>query len=170
MSSKNKNLSEYGDCPSGEGFLIHIVTSDWNTEITSKLLDGAKSTLIELGVSEDDIEVISVPGAFELPVAAKTLLKSKSSDSVICLGCVIKGDTSHDEYINQAVANGLTTLSIASGKPIIFGLLTVNTLEQAEERAGGKHGNKGVEAAVTAIKMVHMQKQIGKPKSTIGFS
>lgn len=170
MSSVKKNLSEYGDCPSGEGFLIHIVVSDWNTEITSKLLDGAKETLISVGVSESDIEIVRVPGAFELPVAAKSLLKSVNSDSVICLGCVIKGDTSHDEYINQAVATGITQLSIMSGKPIIFGLLTVNDQQQAEDRAGGKHGNKGIEAAITAVKMVHMQKQLGKPKSTIGFS
>lgn len=170
MSSAKKNLSEYGDCPSGEGFLIHIVVSDWNTEITSKLLDGAKETLISVGVSESDIEIVRVPGAFELPVAAKSLLKSVNSDSVICLGCVIKGDTSHDEYINQAVATGITQLSIMSGKPIIFGLLTVNDQQQAEDRAGGKHGNKGIEAAITAVKMVHMQKQLGKPKSTIGFS
>jgi len=170
LSSAKKNLSEYGDCPSGEGFLIHIVVSDWNTEITSKLLDGAKETLISVGVSESDIEIVRVPGAFELPVAAKSLLKSVNSDSVICLGCVIKGDTSHDEYINQAVATGITQLSIMSGKPIIFGLLTVNDLQQAEDRAGGKHGNKGIEAAITAVKMVHMQKQLGKPKSTIGFS
>jgi len=170
LSSAKKNLSEYGDCPSGEGFLIHIVVSDWNTEITSKLLDGAKETLISVGVSESDIEIVRVPGAFELPVAAKSLLKSVNSDSVICLGCVIKGDTSHDEYINQAVATGITQLSIMSGKPIIFGLLTVNDQQQAEDRAGGKHGNKGIEAAITAVKMVHMQKQLGKPKSTIGFS
>lgn len=170
MSSAKKNLSEYDDCPSGEGFNIHIVVSDWNTEVTSKLLSGAKETLIAVGVTESDIEIIRVPGAFELPVAAKSLLKSVSSDSVICLGCVIKGDTSHDEYINNAVATGITQLSIMSGKPIIYGVLTVNDQQQAEDRAGGKHGNKGVEAAITAVKMVHMQKQLGKPKSTIGFS
>ena len=170
MSSAKKNLSEYGDCPSGEGFNIHIVVSDWNIEITSKLLSGAKETLIAVGVTESDIEIVRVPGAFELPVAAKSLLRSVNSDSVICLGCVIKGDTSHDEYINNAVATGITQLSIMSGKPIIYGVLTVNDQQQAEDRAGGKHGNKGIEAAITAVKMVHMQKQLGKPKSTIGFS
>ena len=102
-------------------------------------------------------------------MAAKTLLKSKSLDGVICLGCVIKGDTSHDEYINQAVANGLTQLSLVSGKPAIFGLLTVNTLEQAQERSGGIHGNKGTEAAVTIVKVIDMQKQLSSPKSSIGF-
>ncbi len=133
------------------------------------MLDGAKSTLLDLGVNEDDICIIHTPGSFELPVAAKSLIKNKSADAVICLGCVIKGDTKHDEYINHAVATGLTQLSLISGKPIIFGVLTVNTKKQAEERAGGIHGNKGIEAAVTAVKMVHMQKELSSPKGTIGF-
>ncbi len=170
MSSSKKNLSEHDEIPSAEGFNIHIVVSDWNIDITSKLLTGAKETLVSAGIDESSIEIIHVPGAFELPVAAKSILKAVNSDSVICLGCVIKGDTSHDEYINNAVATGLTQLSVISGKPIIFGVLTVNDQQQAEDRAGGKHGNKGIEAAVTAIKMVAIQKQLGKPKSTIGFS
>ena len=171
MGEKKQNLSEYDkdSCPSGKGFKIHIAVSEWNDNITSKLLSGAQSTLIEQGLDEEDIIVLKTPGAFELPVAAKMLLKNKSSDAIICLGCVIKGDTQHDEYINMAVANGITQLSILSGKPIIFGLLTVNDLEQAEERAGGTHGNKGVEAAVTAIKMVHHQKELSSPKKSIGF-
>jgi len=169
LSSAKKNLSEYGDCPSGKGFRIHIAVSDWNTEITSKLLSGAKKALSDVGVVPDDIAVVHTPGAFELPVAAKTLLKSKNADSIICLGCVIKGDTDHNIYINQAVATGLTQLSVISGKPIIFGLLTVNSQEQAEDRAGGKHGNKGIEAAITAVKMVHMQKELGDIKTSIGF-
>ncbi|MDA8692621.1 6,7-dimethyl-8-ribityllumazine synthase [Saprospiraceae bacterium] len=170
MSSSKKNLSDHDEVPSGKGFHIHIVVSDWNTDITSKLLSGAKETLLSAGIEESTIEIVHVPGAFELPVAAKSILKAVSTDSVICLGCVIKGDTAHDEYINNAVATGLTQLSIVSGKPIIFGVLTVNDQQQAEDRAGGKHGNKGVEAAITAIKMVTIQKQLGKPKSTIGFS
>ena len=100
MSSKDKNLSKYDNCPSGEGYKIHIAVSDWNSEITSKLLQGAQSTLEEVGVKEEDIEILRTPGAFELPVAAKTLLKSKSTDAVICLGCVIKGDTDHDIYLS----------------------------------------------------------------------
>ena len=170
MSSSKKNLSEHDEIPSGHGFNIHVVVSDWNQDITSKLLSGAKKTLIAAGIAESTIEIVHVPGAFELPVAAKSLLKAVNTDSVICLGCVVKGDTSHDEYINNAVAMGITQLSVISGKPIIFGVLTVNDQQQAEDRAGGKHGNKGVEAAITAIKMVAIQKQLGKPKSTIGFS
>lgn len=169
MSSPNKNLSEYQNCPSGKGFKIHIAVSDWNSEITHALLEGAKSTLVDNGLTDDDIEVIHVPGAFELPVAAKILLKSQNSDAVICLGCVIKGDTQHDEYINNAVANGITQLSILSGKPILFGVLTVNDKQQALDRAGGKYGNKGIEAAVTAIKMVAIQKDMNQPKGSIGF-
>lgn len=169
MSSEKQNLSDYGECPSGKGYKIHIAVSDWNSDITHKLLSGAQKALADNGVNPDDISVLHTPGAFELPVAAKTLLKSKNSDSIICLGCVIKGDTDHDIYINQAVATGIIQLSVISGKPIIFGLLTVNNQEQAEERAGGKHGNKGIEAAITAIKMVHMQKSMGDNKTSIGF-
>ena len=171
MSSKDKNLSEFDltDCPSAEGFKIDIAVSEWNSEITDALLQGSLDTLEKCGLSKDDVEVLKVPGSFELPVAAKMLLKQKNSDAIICLGCVIKGDTSHDEYINQAVATGLTQLSIVSGKPVIFGVLTVNTKEQALERSGGIHGNKGVESAVTAIKMIQLSKDLSQPKKSIGF-
>jgi len=171
LSTKDKNLSDHNlkDCPSGKDFKIHIAVSEWNKEITSKLLSGAKETLLALDLAEDDIEVIHVPGSFELPAAAKMLLKHKATDAVICLGCVIKGETQHDEYINSAIANGITQLSVLSDKPIIFGVLTVNDQAQAEDRAGGKHGNKGVEAAVTAVKMVHLGKQLSSPKKSIGF-
>lgn len=171
MSSKDQNLSQFNkeDCPSGESFKIHIAVSEWNSDITNALLEGAKGTLIELGVSDDDISIMHVPGTFELPFAAKCLLKNRPSDAVICLGCVIKGDTKHDEYINNAVASGLTQLSLLSDKPVVFGVLTVNNLEQAQERSGGIHGNKGIEAAVTAVKMVAAAKNIRKPKNSIGF-
>ncbi len=171
MSSRKQNLSGHDltKLPSAEGHKIHIVVSDWNKDITATLLDGAKKTLIECGGKEDDIFVLNVPGTFELPIGARTVLKSKSSDAVICLGCVIKGETDHDKYINQSVAITLNQLAITSGKPIVFGVLTVNSMEQALDRAGGQHGNKGVEAAVTAIKMVQLQKDINKPESTIGF-
>jgi len=170
MSSSDNNLSTYDSCPPGKGFLIHIAVSDWNEAITSKLLNGAITALPDNGVDKDTIEIIRVPGAFELPVGAKMLLKSTNADAVICLGCVIKGDTEHDHYINQSVAHGITQLSILSGKPIIFGVLTVNANQQAEDRAGGKHGNKGVESAITAIKMVSLQKDLLQPKGgSIGF-
>jgi 6,7-dimethyl-8-ribityllumazine synthase len=171
LSSKDKNLSEFdlSKLPSAKDFKIDIAVSEWNTDITDALLQGSLDILKALGKSEEDISILKVPGSFELPVAAKMLLKKNNSDAVICLGCVIKGDTSHDEYINQAVANGLTQLSILSGRPVIFGVLTVNNKKQALERAGGKHGNKGVEAAVTAVTMVQLSKELNQQKKSIGF-
>lgn len=160
------NLDE---APSAEGMKIHIAHSEWNEGITDKLLHGALKTLELLGLPESDITVMKVPGTFELPVAAKTLLKNKAADAVICLGCVIKGETEHDLFINQSVANALNQLAIASSKPMIFGVLTVNSMEQAEDRAGGKYGNKGEEAAVTAVKMVATIKKLCQPGKSIGF-
>ncbi len=172
MSSKDQNLSgqDISSIPSAEGYKIHIVVSEWNTDITTALLDGAVETLKKLKVTVNgDCEVVYVPGTFELPLAAKTLIKAKQSDAVICLGCVIKGETDHDKYINQSVAIALNQLAVMSDKPIIFGVLTVNSMQQALDRAGGKHGNKGVEAAVTAVKMVHLQKGISESPKSIGF-
>jgi len=172
MASSLKNLSSYDEknLASAADLKFGIVVSDWNTEITHALYEGCYDTLIKHGAKEDNIFTAQVPGTFELPVGAKMLLKSTNADAVICLGCVIKGDTEHDQYINQSVANGITQLSIMSGKPIIFGVLTVNDKEQAEDRAGGKYGNKGVESAITAIKMVSLQKDLSQPKGgSIGF-
>ncbi len=171
MSSKDNNLSEVdlSQIPSAEGYKVHIAVSDWNSEVTHALLEGAVATLKEVGVTEKDIEVVHVPGTFELPLAAKSLFKSKASDAVICLGCVIKGETDHDVYINQSVANAINQLAILSSKPVIFGVLTVNTHQQALDRCGGVHGNKGVEAAVTAVKMIRLQKDLNKPGASIGF-
>jgi len=171
MSSKDSSLANQNleNCPSAEGFKIHIVVSDWNDDITNSLLEGARKTLTQLNISKDDLEVLHVPGTFELPVAAKMLLKNRASDAVICLGCVIKGETEHDLFINQSVANSLSQLSIISGKPIVFGVLTVNNAQQAKDRSGGTYGNKGVEAAVTAVKMANLYKDLTKPGKSIGF-
>lgn len=171
MSSKDQSLSnqDLSNCPSAEGFKIHIVVSDWNTSITKNLLKGATDTLNQLKIDQDDLEILHVPGTFELPVASKMLLKNKAPDAIICLGCVIKGETEHDIFINQSVSTALNQLAIVSGKPIIFGVLTVNNMEQALDRSGGQHGNKGTEAAVTAIKMVHLHKELTKPSKSIGF-
>ncbi|GLR16444.1 6,7-dimethyl-8-ribityllumazine synthase [Portibacter lacus] len=170
MSSKNKNLSKTsGDIPSGKGYKIGIVVSEWNEKITNALYDGCLETLITYGVDVNDIKTIHVPGTFELPVGAKMLLGEDNYNAIICIGCVIKGETKHDEYISNAVANGLVNLGVLSGKPIIFGVLTPNTSEQAEDRAGGKHGNKGVEAAVTALKMADIKRSLKGFKVKIGF-
>ena len=125
--------------------------------------------MIKHGAQNENIHTLQVPGSFELPVAAKLLAASRKLDAIICLGAVIKGETQHDEYINHAVATGLTALSVTSGIPCIFGVLTPNTQEQAVDRAGGKHGNKGVEAAVTAIRMAALRKDLAKPGGRIGY-
>lgn len=169
MSSKDKNLSKHSDLPSAKGLKIHIAVSEWNTEITGNLLDGCRKTLEENGIEKEDIQVVYTPGSFELPFAAKALIKNNHPDAVVCLGCVIKGETQHDEYINMAVAQGLIHLSMVSDTPVIFGVLTVNDMQQAKDRAGGKYGNKGVESAVTAIRMVQLKKSFNKSKKTIGY-
>ena len=151
------------------GLRFAIVVARWNHFITDRLVEGSLDAIARHGGDADNTVVIYVPGAFELPMGARILLQHKKLDAVICLGCVIKGDTSHDEYINQAVATGLTNLSLTSSKPCIFGLLTVNTLEQAQDRAGGKHGNKGTEAAVTAIRMADLARSQQSNKPTVGF-
>ncbi|MBI1226838.1 MAG: 6,7-dimethyl-8-ribityllumazine synthase [Bacteroidetes bacterium] len=171
MASANKNLSVYDEnnMPSTEGMSFGIVVSDWNAEITHALHKGCLATLLKHGVSEEDVRTVQVPGSFELPVGAKILAGAKRFDAIICLGCVIKGETQHDEYINHAVATGLTNLSIASGIPCIFGVVTTNDQQQALDRAGGKHGNKGVEAAFTAIRMAALRKEVAKPANKIGY-
>lgn len=170
MSSKDKNLStSFGQTPSAEGLKFGVVISDWNHEITHTLYDGCMQKLKEQGATEDNIRSVHVPGTFELPVGAKMLLANDNYDAIICLGCVIKGETKHDEYINHAVASGLVNLGVLSGKPVIFGVLTPDTMEQARDRAGGQYGNKGEEAAVTAIKMAHVKKELKTQKSKIGF-
>lgn len=169
MSSKDQNLSAHSEVPSAEGFKIHIAVSDWNRGITDKLLHGCQESLEKHGLAKEDIDIVRTPGSFELPYAAKALIKNNAPDAVICLGCVIKGETRHDEYINMAVAQGLTQLSLVSDTPVIFGVLTVEDTQQAEDRAGGKHGNKGVESAITAIRMVHMKRSFVKKKKSIGY-
>jgi 6,7-dimethyl-8-ribityllumazine synthase len=173
MASAFKNLSEYDESniPKVKDLSFGIVVSDWNTEITHQLYKGCQETLLKHGAKADEIHVIQVPGTFELPVAARLLANHYPSvDAIICIGCVIKGETKHDEYINISVANALQNLSIASGKPFIFGVLTPNSQEQALDRAGGKHGNKGVEAAITAIRMAVLRKDLKEGgKKKIGF-
>ncbi|MDR1848045.1 MAG: 6,7-dimethyl-8-ribityllumazine synthase [Bacteroidales bacterium] len=158
MATSLNNLSSYNqdDVPSGEKNIIGIVVSEWNKEITSSLLDGAVKTLLDNQVDEKDIYIQYVPGSFELPFGAATLIDKKKFDAVICLGCVIQGETRHFDFICEAVANGIMQVSLKTSIPVIFGVLTTNTVEQAKERSGGKYGNKGVEAAITALKMTEL--------------
>jgi 6,7-dimethyl-8-ribityllumazine synthase len=156
MATDLHNLSEYdsNNIPRGEGKKIAIVVSEWNSNITENLLQGAYDTLLKFGVSSQDISIQRVPGSFELTFGAKTLIEKIHPDALIMLGCVIQGETPHFTYVCQSVTQGATELNIKYDVPVIFGLLTTTTLEQAKDRAGGRHGNKGDEAAVTALKMI----------------
>lgn len=158
MASHLKNLSDFSHTtiPNGLAFKMAIVVAEWNAKITGALYEGALETLLKHGVKEENIITMAVPGSFELTAAAEILLnRNKNLDAVICLGCVIQGDTKHFDFICDAVANGITNVGIKHSKPVIFGVLTTNNEEQALDRAGGKHGNKGDEAAITALKMAN---------------
>jgi 6,7-dimethyl-8-ribityllumazine synthase len=137
-----------------------IVVSRFNDFITSKLLDGAVDALVRHGASEDDIDVVKVPGSFEIPIAAKKLADKGGYNAIICLGAVIRGATPHFDYVASEVSKGVAQASLESGVPIAFGVITSDTIEQAVERAGSKAGNKGWDAAVTAIEMAQVLKQI----------
>lgn len=144
----------------GKGMKIGIVLARFNEFIGSKLLSGAEDALIRHGVDEDDIEVAWVPGAYEIPLVAKKLATSEKYDAVICLGAVIKGNTPHFDYVSAEVSKGIAQVGLLSEVPVIFGVLTVDNIEQAIERAGTKAGNKGSEAANSAIEMVNLLNQI----------
>jgi len=158
MSSSHKNLSDFSHIKikSAQNLKFAIVVSQWNAEITGALLNGAIDGLINNGAIEQDIKVIEVPGSYELIAGADIALRNKDFDAIICLGCVIQGETRHFDFICDAVANGISNVAIKHNKPVIFGVLTTDNLQQALDRAGGKHGNKGEEAAITAIQMAHI--------------
>lgn len=143
----------------GTNLKVAIVVSRFNDFITNRLLDGAKDTLVRHGVYEDNIDVAYVPGAFEIPLVAKKLAQKNDYDAVITLGCVIRGATSHYDYVCNEVAKGVSKANDVTNTPVIFGVLTTESIEQAVERAGTKAGNKGAEAAVSAIEMANLLKQ-----------
>ncbi|MGW9857024.1 6,7-dimethyl-8-ribityllumazine synthase [Staphylococcus hominis] len=143
----------------GTDLKVAIVVSRFNDFITNRLLDGAKDTLVRHGVEEGNIDVAYVPGAFEIPLVAKKLAQKNDYDAVITLGCVIRGATSHYDYVCNEVAKGVSKANDATNTPVIFGVLTTESIEQAVERAGTKAGNKGAEAAVSAIEMANLLKQ-----------
>ena len=144
----------------GEGLRIAIVVATFNDFITSKLLEGALAALDRHGVRDGDITIARVPGSFELPLAAKKLAESARHDAVICLGAVIRGETDHYEHVAGEAAKGIANASISSGLPVIFGVLTTDTLEQAINRAGGKQGNNGYNAALAAIEMANLMRAL----------
>jgi 6,7-dimethyl-8-ribityllumazine synthase len=157
MSSADKNLSTHSTRNLGsiQDKRFGIVVAEWNEEITNALAQGAVEVLLQQGAQEQNLAHYYVPGAFELTLGAQLLAQQDNIDAVICLGCVIKGETKHDEYISNAVAQGLTQVGLKYNKPVIFGVLTPNSQQQAIDRAGGIHGNKGGEAAIAAIKMLN---------------
>ncbi len=158
MATLLKNLSNYdpNTVPEATDLKVGIVVSEWNTQITEALYKGAYETLIKHGVDAKNIYKRYVPGSFELTLGAQFFAEYSKVDTIIVLGCVIQGETRHFDFICQGVANGITDLNIKYNMPIIFGVLTTDNLQQALDRAGGKHGNKGDEAAVTAIKMASL--------------
>ena len=162
MATAGKNLSaiEKENTPSATLFNFGIVVSEWNEEITGALAKGAKEALLELGASSRNVHVHYVPGSFELPFGAQMLIESGKFDAIIAIGSVIQGETRHFEFVCQAVAQGVKDVSLKTGVPVIFCVLTDNTPDQAKARSGGKHGNKGVEAAVAAVKMAHMRHKL----------
>jgi len=161
MSSANKNLSVFHERNTqANGKRFAIVVSEWNTEVTEALKEGAVKTLKEAGAKTEDVLIDYVPGTFELPLGARLFAENTDVDAIICLGCVIQGETRHFDFICQAAAQGVMQVGLDYGLPVVFGVLTTDNQEQALDRAGGKHGNKGDEAAITAIKMANLSEKL----------
>ncbi len=153
-------MKEYNAQLTSEGKKFAVITARFNELISEKLTEGAKDCLIRHGCTSDDIELIRVPGAFEIPLAAKAAVKKNRYDAVICLGAVIRGATTHHEYVASEAAKGIAQVSLSEDVPITFGILTTETLEQAIERAGTKAGNKGWDAALSAIEMANLMEML----------
>lgn len=164
MATIHKNLSDYNktSIPNASKMKFAIVVAEWNDEITNALCSGAVDTLLKHGAKKTNIIIHYVPGTVELTLGAQ--LVSKKADAILCLGCVIKGETPHFDYVCKSATYGITELNIKHNKPFIFGVLTTNNLQEAKDRAGGKHGNKGDEAAITAIKMLALKKNLSTKK------
>jgi 6,7-dimethyl-8-ribityllumazine synthase len=162
MATKNLSVYDPGLVPDASDMRFGIVVSDWNSEVTWSLLEGAVKTLKKHGTKDKDIVIKHVPGSFELTLGAQFLAEYDDLDAIICLGCVIQGETPHFNFICQGVTQGITQLNLEYNLPFIFGVLTTINQQQAVDRAGGKNGNKGDEAAVTAIKMAALQREIEK--------
>ena len=156
MATSNRHLSTYDSqtIPDASKMRVGIIVSEWNGEITEKLLEGARATLQKHGVLAENIPVFHVSGSFELTFGAQQVAKYGDVDAIIVLGCVIRGETPHFDYVCKGVTEGVTRLNSTQDIPVIFGLLTTENMQQAEDRAGGKFGNKGDESAITAIKMI----------------
>lgn len=156
MATENKNLSQYdkNTIPNAKDFRFGIVVSEWNDTITNGLFEGAMAALLDCGALPENIIRWDVPGSFELIFGSKKMIQTQNVDCVIAIGCVIKGETMHFEFVCEGVTQGIKDLNVQYDVPTIFCLLTDNTMQQSIDRSGGKHGNKGIEAAIAAIKMV----------------
>jgi 6,7-dimethyl-8-ribityllumazine synthase len=157
--TEGKPIEEHLDA---SGLSFAVLCAEFNSSITERLLEGALNALKRSGAADGDVEIVKVPGAWELPIAAQTVVRSKKPDAIIALGAVIRGDTPHFDYVAGQAAAGLMTVQLETGIPIAFGVLTTNTIEQASERAGGEHGNKGYDAAITAIQMATLTRGLRK--------
>ncbi|TKG92849.1 6,7-dimethyl-8-ribityllumazine synthase [Puteibacter caeruleilacunae] len=162
MATKDLSAYDLNSVPSAEKMKFGIVVSEWNYEVTGAMARGAVDTLKKHGALDENIQVKHVPGSFELTLGGQYFAEYTDVDAVICLGCVIQGDTKHFDFVCHGVTKGITDLNMTYNLPFIFGVLTTNNQQQAEDRAGGKLGNKGDEAAVTAIKMVALQNEMDK--------
>lgn len=164
MATAFHNLSDYDpeSVPSAEAMRFGIVVSEWNSKVTGALMQGAVDTLKKNGAKDENVKVLTVPGSFELIYGATQMVKSGKFDAVIAIGCVVRGDTPHFDYICEGTTEGLSLLNKDYEIPVIYGLLTCNNMEQAEMRAGGSLGNKGDECAITAIKMVDYKKRLDR--------
>lgn len=160
MSTTNLSHYDKSQLPDAQSMRIGIVVSEWNSEITDNLLRGAVETLSDCGATLDYIRIVHVPGSYELTSGAQLLFENTSVEAVICLGSVIKGETPHFDFVCNAVAQGIKDVALAYKKPAIFGVLTDSNIEQSRARSGGALGNKGVEAAITAIKMIALKRQL----------
>jgi 6,7-dimethyl-8-ribityllumazine synthase len=162
MATAQKNLSQYnpGDIPNARNLKFGLVVAEWNELITFAMRDSAIKTLKKHGAVDKNIVVKHVPGSFELTLGAQWMAENDEFDAIICLGCVIQGETRHFDFICHCVTQGITQLNLVYSLPFVFGVLTTNNLQQAKDRSGGKHGNKGDEAAITAIKMAALRKAL----------
>lgn len=162
MATVEKNLSEYDadQLPDASTMRIGIVVSEWNDEITNRLLEGAASVLKQAGIPGEQLQIIHVPGSFELPTGAAFLIEHYEVQGVVALGSVIRGETAHFDFVCQGVAQGIKDVSLKYLRPVIFGVLTDDNKQQSLDRSGGKHGNKGTEAAVACLKMVALQREM----------
>jgi 6,7-dimethyl-8-ribityllumazine synthase len=161
MATVNKNLSHYdkNTIPNAKDFRFGIVVSEWNENITGGLYKGAVEALVENGVPQDNIITWSVPGSFELIYGSKRMIQTQAVDAVIAIGSVIQGETKHFDFVCEAVSQGIKDLNVQTDVPVVFCVLTDNTLQQAIDRSGGIHGNKGTEAAIVAIRMADLRKR-----------